>query len=123
VSVLRIALAQKVLMKCYELIREYKNLNVVFITVAAPILDVSTKLEITDRYLSWQEDRQIARLSAEEVIKLKNLINTVNYLCKNEFARLGFVNEDGKIEASVQQPASHDAGGRSGHTERIPFYL
>ena len=64
-----------------------------------PILDVSTKLEITDRYLSWQEARQIASLSAEEVIKLKNLTNTVNKLITGEFAKIGLINEDGKIEA------------------------
>lgn len=63
-----------------------------------PILDVSTKLEITDRYLTWAEARQISGLSDNEIIKLKNLTNRVNDLITGEFSKTGLVNEDGKIE-------------------------
>ena len=63
-----------------------------------PILDVSTKLEITDRYLTWAEARQISGLSDNEIIKLKNLTNRVNELITEEFSKTGLVNEDGKIE-------------------------
>jgi len=68
-----------------------------------PILDVSTKLEITDRYLTWTEARQISGLSDNEIIKLKNLTNTVNDLITEEFSRIGLVNEDGKIEVGFDR--------------------
>jgi len=63
-----------------------------------PILDVSTKLEITDRYLTWTEAQQISGLSDNETIELKSLTNTVNDLITGEFSKIGLVNEDGKIE-------------------------
>lgn len=63
-----------------------------------PILDVSTKLEITDRYISWAEAQQISGLSEEEIGQLKDLTNTVNDLITQEFSKIGLVNEDGKIE-------------------------
>lgn len=63
-----------------------------------PILDVSTKLEVTDRYLTWTEARQISGLSDSETIELKNLTNRVNELINREFSKIGLVNEDGKIE-------------------------
>lgn len=63
-----------------------------------PILDVSTKLEITDRYLTWKEAHEISGLSDNEVIKLKELTSTVSELITKEFLKIGLVNEDGKIE-------------------------
>jgi len=63
-----------------------------------PILDVSTKLEITDRYITWDEARQISSLSDTEIKELKNLTKTVNNLITDEFSRIGLLNEDGKIE-------------------------
>jgi phosphoribosylaminoimidazole-succinocarboxamide synthase len=63
-----------------------------------PILDVSTKLEITDRYMSWQEAQQISGLNDSELDALKNLTNTINNLITKEFSHIGLVNEDGKIE-------------------------
>ncbi|MDL1963532.1 MAG: phosphoribosylaminoimidazolesuccinocarboxamide synthase [Deltaproteobacteria bacterium] len=63
-----------------------------------PILDVSTKLEVTDRYLTWPEAQQISCLHDNEIIKLKNLTNRVNDLITREFLKIGMVNEDGKIE-------------------------
>ena len=63
-----------------------------------PIYDVSTKLEITDRYLSWRQAADIAGLSDPEVGAVKALADTVNRLITNAFAKIGLVNEDGKIE-------------------------
>ena len=63
-----------------------------------PILDVSTKLEITDRYLTWAEARQISGLRDSETIELKNLTKRVNDLITKELLKIGLVNEDGKIE-------------------------
>lgn len=63
-----------------------------------PILDVSTKLEITDRYLTWAEAQEISGLNDNEIEKLKKLTETVNDLITQEFSKIGLVNEDGKIE-------------------------
>jgi len=64
----------------------------------SPILDVSTKLEITDRYLTWDEARRISGLSTAETEELKKVLASVNNCITDEFARVGLVNEDGKIE-------------------------
>jgi phosphoribosylaminoimidazole-succinocarboxamide synthase len=63
-----------------------------------PFLDVSTKLEATDRYLSWGEARSISGLNDDELGELKNLANTVNTYLTRKFSEEGIVNEDGKIE-------------------------
>lgn len=63
-----------------------------------PIIDVSTKLEITDRYLKWAEAQQISCLTDNEIKELKILTGTVNKFITDEFAKIGLVNEDGKIE-------------------------
>lgn len=63
-----------------------------------PIYDVSTKLEITDRYITWQEAKEIASLSDAELKEIHNLTGRINRLITEEFARIGLNNEDGKIE-------------------------
>lgn len=63
-----------------------------------PIYDVSTKLEITDRYMSWKEAQQISGMSDDELSALKELTNYINNFITNEFSKIGLVNEDGKIE-------------------------
>ncbi|NOZ26072.1 MAG: phosphoribosylaminoimidazolesuccinocarboxamide synthase [Nitrospirae bacterium] len=63
-----------------------------------PILDVSTKLEITDRYISWEEARRIAGLSEGELEEIKRVAIYVNRMITEEFSRIGLKNEDGKIE-------------------------
>jgi phosphoribosylaminoimidazole-succinocarboxamide synthase len=63
-----------------------------------PILDVSTKLEITDRYMSWNEAQKISGMNNDEVNNLLILTSTINNLITDEFSQIGLVNEDGKIE-------------------------
>jgi phosphoribosylaminoimidazole-succinocarboxamide synthase len=63
-----------------------------------PIYDVSTKLEITDRYMKWDEAREISGMNETEIQELKDLTAKVNNLITDEFARIGLKNEDGKIE-------------------------
>jgi len=63
-----------------------------------PIYDVSTKLEITDRYMSWKEAAEISGLNEPELTDLKELTGKINNFITAEFARIGLVNEDGKIE-------------------------
>jgi len=61
-------------------------------------IDVSTKLEITDRYISWEEAKEIAGLSKEEMEEMKKIVEKINNLVTEEFAKIGLRNEDGKIE-------------------------
>ncbi|RMG67203.1 MAG: phosphoribosylaminoimidazolesuccinocarboxamide synthase [Nitrospirae bacterium] len=63
-----------------------------------PIYDVSTKLEITDRYIDWDEAKEIASLTDEELKQIKNITALINQLITSEFERIGLDNEDGKIE-------------------------
>ncbi|MEM5797967.1 MAG: phosphoribosylaminoimidazolesuccinocarboxamide synthase [Candidatus Aenigmatarchaeota archaeon] len=68
-----------------------------------PIYDVSTKLETTDRYLSWKEAQTISGLNEKEIVQLKRMAEDVNHLITSEFSKLDLVNEDGKIEAGLDQ--------------------
>jgi phosphoribosylaminoimidazole-succinocarboxamide synthase len=63
-----------------------------------PIIDASTKLEVTDRYLSWQEAQKIAVLSNEEMALLKETTSRINDLITERTAQAGLINEDGKVE-------------------------
>ncbi|MCS7232919.1 MAG: phosphoribosylaminoimidazolesuccinocarboxamide synthase [Synergistetes bacterium] len=63
-----------------------------------PILDVSTKLEATDRYLSWDEAKEICFLSDGEVERIREVTLLINELITKEAKRLGLFNEDGKVE-------------------------
>jgi len=62
-----------------------------------PILDISTKLEATDRYINWQEAKKLAGLD-EEVEEIKRTVLLVNELITEEVGRVGLFNEDGKVE-------------------------
>ncbi|MEM3956534.1 MAG: phosphoribosylaminoimidazolesuccinocarboxamide synthase, partial [Candidatus Bathyarchaeia archaeon] len=63
-----------------------------------PIFDVSTKLEESDRYISWREAKEIAGLTDEEVEEVKALLFEVNRSITEIAERAGLMNEDGKIE-------------------------
>jgi phosphoribosylaminoimidazole-succinocarboxamide synthase len=67
-------------------------------TLDKPILDVSTKLEITDRYLSWKEAQEISGLSDSELHDLKETTLRINDLITRHVSMAGMVNEDGKVE-------------------------
>lgn len=63
-----------------------------------PIFDVSTKLEETDRYVTWEEAKKIAGLTNEETVRVKGVLSTVNNAISQIASRAGLENEDGKIE-------------------------
>jgi phosphoribosylaminoimidazole-succinocarboxamide synthase len=63
-----------------------------------PILDVSTKLEITDRYINWKEAEEIAGLSNDEIEEMKKITMLINDLITKEAKKAGLTNEDGKVE-------------------------
>jgi phosphoribosylaminoimidazole-succinocarboxamide synthase len=66
--------------------------------LSKPILDVSTKLEERDRYLTWKEAQKIASLTTEEIEKAKDLLLRVNRMITQLALRADLENEDGKIE-------------------------
>ncbi|MEM1515849.1 MAG: phosphoribosylaminoimidazolesuccinocarboxamide synthase [Candidatus Bathyarchaeia archaeon] len=63
-----------------------------------PIFDVSTKLEESDRYITWREAKEIAGLTDEEVEEIKATLLKVNEIITEVAEGAGLVNEDGKIE-------------------------
>ena len=63
-----------------------------------PIFDVSTKLEQTDRYITWDEAKKIAGLTSLELEEIKEVLGKVNQVITEIAAQAGLVNEDGKIE-------------------------
>ncbi len=63
-----------------------------------PVLDVSTKLEEIDRYIKWDEAKEIAGLSDDELNEIKEKTLFINNLITEEAKKLGLFNEDGKVE-------------------------
>ena len=63
-----------------------------------PFLDVSTKLEETDRYINWEEAQKLAGLTDEETDEIKETLLKTNNLITKIAGKAGLVNEDGKIE-------------------------
>jgi phosphoribosylaminoimidazole-succinocarboxamide synthase len=63
-----------------------------------PFVDVSTKLKVTDRYISWGQAKVIAGLSDDEANELIRLTRVINTMISAEFAKIGLTNEDGKFE-------------------------
>lgn len=66
-----------------------------------PLLDVSTKLEHTDRYISWDEAQKISGLSDENMKKVKDLILKINKIITQECNKVGIENVDGKFEFGI----------------------
>jgi phosphoribosylaminoimidazole-succinocarboxamide synthase len=67
-------------------------------TLNKPFLDVSTKLEESDRYLSWQEAKDMAHLDNSEIDEIKRITLLINELITEEAEKVGLKYEDGKIE-------------------------
>jgi phosphoribosylaminoimidazole-succinocarboxamide synthase len=67
-------------------------------TLIKPIFDVSTKLEETDRYITWTEAQKIASLTDFELAEIKEVLLKADKIITEEAANAGLKNEDGKIE-------------------------
>lgn len=63
-----------------------------------PFLDLSTKLEESDRYMNWKEAKRITNLSEDQLTEIRNITTIVNKLITEEADRIGLKYEDGKIE-------------------------
>jgi phosphoribosylaminoimidazole-succinocarboxamide synthase len=68
--------------------------------LAKPIFDVSTKLEETDRYITWSEAQKIAGLTNQELIDIKEVLLQANETITKAASEAKLKNEDGKIELS-----------------------
>src|SRR4030065_1977110 len=69
--------------------------------MSKPIFDVSTKLEETDRYLTWKEAREIAGISVDEVEEVRELLSKVSKIITQIAMKADLENEDGKIELAL----------------------
>ncbi|HIH16378.1 MAG TPA: phosphoribosylaminoimidazolesuccinocarboxamide synthase [Candidatus Diapherotrites archaeon] len=63
-----------------------------------PIMDVSTKLEPTDRYLSWEEALELSCLSRKEIEELKDKALRINDFISGKAEEIGLEHADGKVE-------------------------
>ena len=68
-----------------------------------PFLDVSTKLEESDRYLGWEEAQKIAHLSDHELEEIRKITLFINELIGQEATKIGLKYEDGKIEFAFDE--------------------
>ena len=71
--------------------------------LAKPIFDVSTKLEETDRYLTWQEAQKIAGLTDGESADVKAVLLKTDETITKVASKAGLKNEDGKIELAFDE--------------------
>jgi phosphoribosylaminoimidazole-succinocarboxamide synthase len=67
-------------------------------SLAKPIFDVSTKLEETDRYVTWAEAQKIAGLTDKELADVKAVLLKADQAITTVASHPGLKNEDGKIE-------------------------
>ncbi len=68
-----------------------------------PVIDFSTKLEDFDRYLKWNEAKEISGLSDEEFETLKNFAIEIDDVITREVSKANLENEDGKIEFALDE--------------------
>ena len=68
-----------------------------------PLLDVSTKLESSDRYMNWIEAQEISHLSSQEMDGIKKITLSINQLITEEAKKMGLKYEDGKIELAFDE--------------------
>ncbi len=66
--------------------------------LSKPIFDVSTKLEETDRYVTWTEAQKIAGLNDQELADVKAVLLKADQTITKVASHAGLKNEDGKIE-------------------------
>ncbi|MBS3057219.1 MAG: phosphoribosylaminoimidazolesuccinocarboxamide synthase [Candidatus Diapherotrites archaeon] len=68
---------------------------------AKPIMDVSTKLELGDRYLNWEEAREMAKISGQQLAELKQTALKINEFLNRRAEEIGLEHADGKVEFAV----------------------
>ncbi len=71
--------------------------------LSKPIFDVSTKLEETDRYVTWTEAQKIASLTDSELVDVKGVLLKADETITKAASNAGLKNEDGKIELAFDE--------------------
>jgi phosphoribosylaminoimidazole-succinocarboxamide synthase len=66
-----------------------------------PYLDVSTKLEATDRYITWQEAQDMSQLSDKKMGEMNAITLRINQMISKEAQKVGLKNDDGKFEFAL----------------------
>jgi len=61
-------------------------------------IDVSTKLEPTDRYLSWDEAMDMSKISEDQLYELKETALNINDFISEKAESIGLEHADGKVE-------------------------
>lgn len=69
--------------------------------LAKSFLDVSSKLEESDRYMNWKEAKKITNFSEDQLDEIRNITTIANKLIAEEADRIGLKYEDGKIELGL----------------------
>ena len=64
-------------------------------------LDVSTKLEPIDRYLSWDEAMELSKITEDQLYELKEIALNINDFITEKAATLGIEHADGKVEFAI----------------------
>lgn len=68
-----------------------------------PIIEYSTKLEMTDRYLTKNEAYEISHLNKEEALELESLVSLLALRLKDIFKNIGIELWDGKFELAFSK--------------------
>ena len=68
-----------------------------------PLVEFSTKLEPSDRYIDYQEAQEIAALSDEEFHSLMTLSKNIAYLLQELFSKENLKLIDGKLEFALDE--------------------
>ncbi|MBI2529641.1 MAG: phosphoribosylaminoimidazolesuccinocarboxamide synthase [Candidatus Diapherotrites archaeon] len=66
-----------------------------------PIMDVSTKLEVGDRYLTWEEARELAKISQKQIEEIKETAIRIDDFITKKAESLGLEHADGKVEFAI----------------------
>jgi phosphoribosylaminoimidazole-succinocarboxamide synthase len=66
-----------------------------------PIIDLTTKLEASDRHVNWEEAKHLAGLDDELVEGIKELTLDVNDFLTRRAEEIGLEHADGKIELAL----------------------
>jgi len=63
-----------------------------------PIIDITTKLEETDRRIDWGEAKRISALTDAEVEKIIEIVFKINHFITKRANEIGIEHADGKVE-------------------------
>lgn len=66
-----------------------------------PIIDITTKLEVSDRRLRWDEAQKMSGLTDEEVENVKQLALKINDFLTERATEIGLEHADGKVELAM----------------------